>query len=324
MITDSYRKPVLIDNRNLRTRIPDITLFFKKVEEEANSFPKENGLIVDKEYVDFRPCPICASEKAEQLFIKWGFKYVQCPTCQHVYVKNALNEKTLLGLYETSPTDKIDRSARTTNLYQQYWQKMYDKYLSLFKELDIKNNRLFDIGAGSGLFLDYAKKHTTFELYGSEFAEDTKEFIESIVGADHFYYQQKLEDTDFGDLKFGFLTLWGVLEHVYHPKEVLAKCADILDPEGSIIALVPNFKSRAIQILGISTPTLNPRGHVQNFSIESMEYLCKNVGLKIADVFGELPVIDLMYDHLDYSDQLVDEIMEKKQSYYHVYRLQKV
>ena len=52
-----------------------------------------------------------------------------------------------------------------------------------------------------------------------------------------------------------------------------------------------------------------------------MEYLCNEVGLKVAEYYQELPVIDLMYDFIDYSDKLVDDILDNNEAYYSIYLL---
>ena len=74
--------------------------------------------------------------------------------------------------------------------------------------------------------------------------------------------------------------------------------------------LVPNIESRAYKILGVDTPTINPRAHISFFSRKSMSECCDQTGLEILVESQELPIIDLMYQHLDYSSSLVDDILE--------------
>ena len=52
-----------------------------------------------------------------------------------------------------------------------------------------------------------------------------------------------------------------------------------------------------------------------------MKFLCNKTGFKIQEYFQELPVIDLMYDFIDYGDKLVNEILDGNESYYSVYLL---
>ena len=93
---------------------------------------------------------------------------------------------------------------------------------------------------------------------------------------------------------------------------------------GIVLALIPNVNSRAIRILGASVPTLNPREHINFYTPNSIKHIARKYGFDIMDVFEELPIIDLMWPFLDEDDpHLIEDIIEKKESYYHVYIFQK-
>lgn len=128
---------------------------------------------------------------------------------------------------------------------------------------------------------------------------------------------------DFGGKRFGLITLWGVLEHIVDPKSMLARCAEIVADDGRIILLVPNLFSRAFKILGITTPTIYPRGHLHYYTQGSMKRLCDDAGLVIEHCCQELPVIDLMHPFIRYDDALIKDILAKDEGYYHVYVLRR-
>ena len=140
----------------------------------------------------------------------------------------------------------------------------------------------------------------------------------------NFYYNKKIEDIDFKQKKFGLISLWGVLEHIYEPKKLLVTCNRILQDDGFVLLLIPNIYSRAFKILGINTPTLNPMEHINFFTHKSFKYLCRQVGFEIVDQFQELPVIDLMYPYLDFNSDTIRDIINKSESYYYVYILRKI
>ena len=85
--------------------------------------------------------------------------------------------------------------------------------------------------------------------------------------------------------------------------------------------LIPNLKSRAFRFLGVDTPTLNPRQHVNFYSDKSIGILAKKYNFYlIGDPFPELPIIDLMWDFIDESDEtLIQDIVDKGESYYKIY-----
>lgn len=286
-----YNKPVPSDNRNFRKEDPGIKAHFDAVEKEAELFSKKNEVILDDDLVIFSDCPICGLGRYDQLFTKYGFIHVQCRNCFHVFVRNRLREQVLMDLYSKSIADQLSAARRQSHAgLDLYWTRIYEKYLGyLNRGRDTLNMNLLDVGCGAGHFLSFCKKHSSFALHGIDFCEHSYDFLSGLMG-ENYYFKRTLEEIEF-DKKFDLITLWGVFEHVYNPREVLAKCKKILDRNGKILILIPNFFSRAFAILGVTNPTLNPRAHINFYTRRSMEYLCSNIGLSIERVFQELPVI---------------------------------
>jgi ubiquinone/menaquinone biosynthesis C-methylase UbiE len=319
-----HRTPILTDNRRFRKDIPAVDRHFKESEKEARKFPMKDGMIVDRSLVENTvDCPICRSKRTGQLFLKWGFLYAQCGPCGHVFVRNRLREEILLSLYAASETDRLDRIVQQSPQHRDYWGKVYRKYLRLLSAHGTGNKNLLDVGCGDGEFLRCCKRHARYALHGVDFAENTYRSLMALVGKENYYFKQKFEDIDFHGKQFRVVTFWGVLEHLSDPTSALRKCRNILDDAGVVLALIPNLHSRAFKILGVNVPTLNPREHFHFFTPKSFSRLCRNTGLSIVDRLQELPVIDLMYDHVSYGDALIKDILEKDESYYHVYLLKK-
>jgi hypothetical protein len=90
-----------------------------------------------------------------------------------------------------------------------------------------------------------------------------------------------------------------------------------------LLILIPNLFSHAFRILGANVPTLNPREHINFFTLKSMLVLADKCGFTLESVSGELPVIDLIYHYVDYSEKLVRQIAEEGETYYRVYLLKK-
>lgn len=319
-----YNSPIITDNRNFSKEIAAVDKHFEEIKKESFNFPMLNGIVVDPQLVtDLEFCPVCSFSGFEQLFLKFGFLYVKCTSCEHIFVKNRINENVLLKLYSESNIGKLDREAHRSNQHQEYWGKIYGKYLKFLGSCNIKNSNLLDIGCGYGGFLHFCKKNSNYQLHGVDFANDTYNDLIRLIGKQNYYFKQKIEDINFNDKKFGVVTFWGVMEHLSNPKEVMRKCNSVLDVNGCMLILIPNLYSRAFKILGINVPTLNGYGHVQFFTLKSFSYLCKDSGFKIIGSFQELPVIDLMYDYILYDNSLIDEILKNNESYYHVYIIRK-
>jgi SAM-dependent methyltransferase len=181
---------------------------------------------------------------------------------------------------------------------------------------------LLDVGCGVGSFLEFAKRRTRLNLYGSEFSEVAFEKLSEFLGGNLFHKMCLSEIGQSINNKFDLIFFWGVLEHVTNPLENLISASKLLKPQGRILAVVPNFHSRAMKLLGINTPTLNPREHIQFFTMSSMSKCAEQASLKIEMRNQELPMIDLMYPYLKVSEGLIADIMERQEAYYDVYIFQ--
>lgn len=320
-----YNLPIITDNRNFRKEVKAMDRHFDALEEECARFPKSDGVITDPRLVtNFESCPVCNSVDFEQLFLKLGFFYARCGSCGHVFVKNTLKEEILLKLYAESAIHRLEREVQKSDQHLDYWGKVYHKYLSFLGEREIENTNLLDIGCGYGGFLRFCKQHARYNLHAVDFSDDMYLEIVNLIGKENYYFKQTVEKIDFREKKFGLITLWGVLEHLSFPKSVMRRCHDILDANGHALIVIPNLFSRAFSILGIDVPTLNAYQHIQFFTPSSFAYLCKEAGFEIVAAFQECPVIDLMYDYIEYNDRLVEGILKDNESYYHVYVIKKI
>jgi 2-polyprenyl-3-methyl-5-hydroxy-6-metoxy-1,4-benzoquinol methylase len=318
-----YSAPIYTDNRRFRQDIPEVNKHFEEAEREMAQFPRVDGVIRSTEVVDFVDCPVCDSDQNHQLFVKFGLIYAKCALCSQVFVRNRLKNEILLKMYESSIVDQLDRKVQQSPQHNEYYSRIYAKYLSYVDGFSIANHSLLDVGCGAGEFLQFCADNTDYVLHASDFADDTFDRICDLTKDGRYYHRQKIEDVEFGDRRFGLITLWGVLEHIPNPVEVLRSCATILDESGCILILIPNFHSRAAKILGVNTPTLNPRAHVNFYTERSMRHLCRRVGLEVKALFQELPVIDLMYEYIEFNKDLWDGIIDSGEGYYHVYVLRR-
>ena len=108
-----------MDNRRLRDAYPEINEHFNLAKKELDDLPKVNGVVVDGSLVEFVNCPICNSDKIDQIFVKYGFLLSECRDCTHVFIRNRLKEDFLLKKYAGSNADKIDRKVQKSDYHQE-------------------------------------------------------------------------------------------------------------------------------------------------------------------------------------------------------------
>jgi 2-polyprenyl-3-methyl-5-hydroxy-6-metoxy-1,4-benzoquinol methylase len=278
--------PVKVDNKNWRDLVPSTTKHFDACRDEALFFPQVDGVVEDEKYVSMVNCACCKSQENRQIFIKWGFIYSECLVCKHIYIQNRLKPEILFKFYAKSIADDLSLERQSNKNQNTYFSNLYSKYIEgLLNYVDQEVGNLLDVGCGLGAFLDFAKKKTRLNLFGSEFSEAAFDKLSKLLG-DNFFFKMEIGEIEQKiNEKFDIITFWGVLEHVIDPLGNLISAGNLLKPQGRILVLVPNFHSRAMQILGTNNPTLNPREHIQYFSKTSMEKCVKMASLEIENRF---------------------------------------
>ena len=158
------------------------------------------------------------------------FNVVKCRDCGLVYVN-------------PRPTEEQIHSFYTNDYYCVDIEKedlLREKEASLQAKFDkvkhLTPGRLLDIGCQKGEFL-YFMQQKGWEVKGVDFSPTPP----NLFGLDIFY--GRLEDAGFPPNYFDLITLWAVLEHVYHPREMLKEVHRLLKSGGKVVLLVTNFNS---------------------------------------------------------------------------------
>jgi len=321
MSLEKYRSPILMDNKNLRKINPYIERHFDESKKEMSEFPLENGMVRDTNYIDMVPCPVCGNEETKQWIVKWGGRYDLCDSCDHIFLKNRLKKEILNGLYRNSIANEMDMKVNENDFNMNYWKKVHSKYLEIIRVLLNKNPSeisLLDIGCGAGGFVREAHRDE-FNVSAVDIYDGVIEKIAPIIGEKNVAFISSIEELDVKN-KYDVITLWGVLEHLPDSNVVFDIIKKACTKDGLFLFLIPQLKSRAFKILGVNTPTLNPRQHINFYSDNSIELVAKKHGFNFIDSFDELPIIDLMWDFIDCEDEeIVIDIINKRESYYRIY-----
>ncbi|MDT8415001.1 MAG: class I SAM-dependent methyltransferase [Flavobacteriaceae bacterium] len=106
--------------------------------------------------------------------------------------------------------------------------------LKNIEKLTRKKGKILDIGAGTGEFVKAAKNSGWLS-----------EGIEPDAGARNKASEKGVslhsETKQYADKSFDIVTLWHVLEHVYHPDEQIKEIYRLLKEGGTAVIAVPNF-----------------------------------------------------------------------------------
>lgn len=135
---------------------------------------------------------------------------------------------------------------------------------------------VLDLGCGTGDFISYLNKNH-WNVIG----------VEPIPKARHLAVKKGLRVcSNIGDLEtshFDTITMWHVLEHVYHLDKQLTWLKDHLSEKGNIFIAVPNFESWDAQYYGTYWAAYDVPRHLYHFSHKAIAMLFQDVGLELVE-----------------------------------------
>jgi len=109
-----------------------------------------------------------------------------------------------------------------------------------FVKRKIKNKKILDFGSGNAGFLALVKLIAQ-DAVGLEIDETFSEYFKK----HHFNIIKNLKDTD---EKFDIITMFHVMEHLQHPKDVLKDLAKKIKSDSEIIIEVPNSNDVLLRV----------------------------------------------------------------------------
>ncbi len=190
-------------------------------------------------------CPLCEADQSRIVFRRRDFTHqvstedfqvVRCRKCGLVYVDPRPTEEEIHAYY---PEEFYETRLDAAQLLREKERQLALKYEFV---RDIPPGKLLDIGCMKGEFL-YFMQHRGWEVHGLDFSSTPP----NVFGLDIFYGD--LSSAAYPPESFDLITLWAVLEHVYHPKRMLSEVCRLLKPGGRAVMLVTNFRSLPARLM---------------------------------------------------------------------------
>ena len=170
---------------------------------------------------------------------------------------------------KTSAFDKIYQVVKTYTI---------SKKVKLINGFVLSKKSVLDIGCGTGDFLVVCQNNS-WNISGIEPNISAKTIAES-----------KLNITlksDISQLKkqtFDVITMWHVLEHVPNLKEYISQLKKLLNPKGTLIIAVPNYKSFDAKHYGKFWAAYDVPRHLWHFSKKSIQLLFKKEKMEVVKI----------------------------------------
>ncbi|MES2589856.1 MAG: class I SAM-dependent methyltransferase [Bacteroidota bacterium] len=240
------------------------------------------------EHKNLDNCPICDSSSFEKfkdvtdnMITKEKFTIVKCSDC-NFHFTNPIPSEDFIGKYykgDAYVSHSSSKKGLINKIYNIVRSYTLNKKVALLKDLNV-GNEVLDIGAGTGHFLN-ACKQKGFSVIGLEPDEDARKFAKDNFKVDLFPLEKL---TSIEESSKDIITMWHVLEHVYHLKRDFEILTKILKPSGRIIIAVPNLESYDAQVYSELWAAYDVPRHLYHFRKKDIENLANHFGFKVEKV----------------------------------------
>ncbi len=239
--------------------------------------------------VKSRSCPVCHTgfEKAK-LFVEenldpaklTGFSFasrkepeymchrlVQCTHCDLVYADQPPDEGELAHAYHVADYDSSEEANDAAKAYILAIKPALAKLA--------QQQSALEIGAGTGIFLDYLSREGFTEIIGVEPSSA------AIAAAPEYrrewIHEGMFDEKDFVPESFDLICCFMTMEHVRDPNIVASAALHLLRPGGAFVTVTHDYRSLVNRLLGRRSPIIDIE-HMQLFSKRSMRYLFERAG----------------------------------------------
>ncbi|MDD5583468.1 MAG: class I SAM-dependent methyltransferase [Candidatus Omnitrophica bacterium] len=261
---------------------------------------KHNVSCVECEEV---PCGLCGSVVHAAIAQGYDYEYqtttqqftfVQCAQCGHIFLSPRPKMAYAHIIYPSNYYTLEGRhSAQSSKIISFFKKKIIENRLSFFKDFFTKPVRVLEIGCGDcSLLLSLKHKFPHIACTGVDLAF-TETIRAACTHADIALRQGPIEDITLGDSSYDLVILNQLIEHLWHPAQVIAKISRSIAPGGML-------SIETVNVCGYDRKFFSksfwggyyfPR-HMNLFSFESLGALLKRNNFKIVKRYSLLaPII---------------------------------
>lgn len=226
-------------------------------------------------------CLICSNKKDfTPLFPTFcSTKNYICNECGFVFIPNEESHSLQQyykdnGYFKKSKNFGIRELFFSKRLYEYEGKKRLREICTLYKNIDLKNKKILDVGCGYGEILYILKKDFNCTVLGIEPSSRAAK-----VGRKNFGIEIKdilLEEFEEGN-KFDVIICNHTLEHVEDPKNFLGKIYKLLKKDGYLYIEVPNILKPYFPL-----EVFLYNEHLINFSSYTLNKLLNLSGFKVS------------------------------------------
>ncbi|MBL4705448.1 MAG: class I SAM-dependent methyltransferase [Flavobacteriales bacterium] len=237
--------------------------------------------------VDIKECPICGNTKSN-LFLesndystsKKDFSIRECASCNFRFTSPIPSENQIGSYYESE--DYISHTDSNKGIMNKVYQTVRNRAIkqkqNLISSLTAEKT-LLDIGCGTGDFLKFCQDHN-WQTIGLEPSASAREICHSkSVEAKDIDQLHELENNS-----ISVITMWHVLEHVYHLNRDFKQIKSVLKDDGRLVIAVPNCSSYDASKYGKYWAAYDLPIHLYHFRPNDIKELARKFEMEVENI----------------------------------------
>lgn len=254
-------------------------------------------------------CVACGSEHLVGEFEKNGFEYSSCKDCGTLFQSPRPSIAAFEAFYRDSLSSRYWAEEFFPKVAEARREKIFrprvERLVNLCRAKNITVERLIDVGAGYGIFLDEWRKVSP----GTQvLAVEPSESLAAECRSKGFDVVEEIAENisgynDYADL----VVCFEVLEHVYDPLSFVQTLSRLVKPGGYVFVSTLCVDGFDIQMLWEKSNSIFPPHHINFLSVAGFESLFSRAGLVEIDVAtpGQLDV-DIVRNAVKREPDLMD------------------
>lgn len=239
------------------------------------------------QFTTYSTCPSCGGNTftphlsaVDHTYSKLEFKLVKCTTCDLVFTNPRPVENENGNYYKSA--DYISHTNSTKGIIGILYRWVRNINLKRKVKVLKKHNsgkEVLDIGCGTGYF-PKAINAAGYKAVGVEPDPDALKFAVENNKIEAY----PLEKLAIFNRQFDTVTMWHVLEHVYHLRDQLETIKGLIKPGGLFVIALPNYKSFDGTHYKEAWAGYDVPRHLYHFEEKTVKGLLNSFGFDLADV----------------------------------------
>jgi SAM-dependent methyltransferase len=256
------------------------------------------------------PCIACGSTNVVEEFTKNSFAYVLCRECGTLYQAPRPPVEQFEAFYRDSESSRYWAEVFFPTVAEARRDKIFkprvEHLMEICKEVGLEVEKLIDVGAGYGIFLDEwrAIKPKTELL-----AVEPSGVLATECRNKGFNVEESIVENVMGyDGYADLVVCFEVLEHVNDPLEFITVLKKMVRPGGYLFVSTLCIDGFDLKILWDKSSQISPPHHINFHSIKGFEFLFNRAGLHEIKITtpGKIDV-DIVRNYVEINPQIVKD-----------------